>query len=91
MSRLLLIDDDPALIPEQVRQVFPAPAYEVVVASDGTTGLDQIRRQPPDVALLDMRLPDGSGLDVYERIRLATSMASPTTRRSCARSSGLCR
>ena len=35
MADVLLIDDDPALIPEQVRQAFPAPRYRVVVAATG--------------------------------------------------------
>jgi hypothetical protein len=35
MAHLLLIDDDPVLIPEQVRQAFPAPRYRVEVAGTG--------------------------------------------------------
>src|SRR5260370_26301715 len=70
MARLLLIDDDPALIPEQVRQAFPAPRYRVEVAGTGAEGLERVRTGPPDVILLDMRLPDQSGLDVYQGIRV---------------------
>jgi two-component system nitrogen regulation response regulator GlnG len=69
MARLLLIDDDPALIPEQVRQAFPAPGYRVAVAGTGGDGLEQVRAEPPDVILLDLRLPDQSGLEVYQQIR----------------------
>src|SRR5580693_8923973 len=69
MSHLLLIDDDSALTPEQVRQTFPAPRFRVDVAVDGATGVALVRRDPPDVVLLDLRLPDQSGLDVYEAIR----------------------
>jgi DNA-binding NtrC family response regulator len=69
MAHLLLIDDDPALIEEQVRQAFPAPAHRVEVACDGALGLAAIRTGPPDVILLDLRLPDQSGLEVYEQIR----------------------
>src|SRR5216684_1864547 len=70
MAHLLLIDDDPALIPEQVRQAFPAPRYRVEVAGTGAEGLERVRTGPPDVILLDMRLPDQSGLDVYQGIRV---------------------
>jgi hypothetical protein len=35
MAHLLLIDDDPALIPKLVRQVFPGPAHRVEVAGTG--------------------------------------------------------
>src|SRR5436309_15635703 len=69
MARLLLIDDDPALIPEQVRQAFPAPRYRVEVAGTGAEGLERVRAEPPDVILLDLRLPDQSGLEVYQQIR----------------------
>jgi two-component system nitrogen regulation response regulator GlnG len=69
MARLLLIDDDPALIPEQVRQAFPAPRYQVDVAGTGAEGLECVRAVPPDVILLDLRLPDQSGLEVYQQLR----------------------
>jgi two-component system nitrogen regulation response regulator GlnG len=69
MAHLLLIDDDPGLIPEQVRQAFPPPRDRVEVAGTGAEGLERVRTQPPDVILLDLRLPDQSGLEVYHRIR----------------------
>jgi nitrogen regulation protein NR(I) len=69
MAHVLLIDDDPALIPEQVRQAFPAPRYRVDVAGTGADGLHCVRTRPPDVILLDQRLPDQSGLEVYQEIR----------------------
>jgi DNA-binding NtrC family response regulator len=69
MPHLLLIDDDAALLPEQVRLAFPAPTHRVEVEGSGTAGVERVRRDPPDVILLDLRLPDLSGLEVYERIR----------------------
>src|SRR6195256_2004401 len=69
MAHVLLIDDDPVLIPEQVRQAFPAPRYRVEVAGTGAEGLKRIGARPPDVILLDLRLPDQSGLEVYQAIR----------------------
>src|SRR5216684_4008611 len=69
MAHLLLIDDDPVLIPEQVRQAFPAPRYRVEVAGTGAEGLERVGATPPDVILLDLRLPDESGLEVYQAIR----------------------
>ncbi|HJZ54390.1 MAG TPA: sigma-54 dependent transcriptional regulator, partial [Gemmataceae bacterium] len=69
MPHLLLIDDDPAHIPGQVRQAFPAPRNRVEVATTGAEGLKRIGAGHPDVILLDLGLPDQSGLDVYQQIR----------------------
>ncbi|HYT94490.1 MAG TPA: sigma-54 dependent transcriptional regulator [Gemmataceae bacterium] len=69
MAQLLLIDDDPDLITEQVRQVFPGPRHRVEVAGTGAEGLDRVRADPPAVILLDLRLPDQSGLEVYQQVR----------------------
>ncbi len=69
MAHLLLIDDDPALVPKQVRQAFPPPSHTVEVAHTGAEGLERVHAKPPDVILLDLRLPDQSGLKVYQAIR----------------------
>lgn len=69
MAHLVLIDDDPDLIPEQVHQAFPAPSHRVETAATGAAGIEHVRKDPPDVVLLDLRLPDQSGLDVFHAIR----------------------
>jgi two-component system nitrogen regulation response regulator GlnG len=69
VAHVLLIDDDVALVPAQVRQTFPAPAYKVSHASSGAEGVRLVRSDPPDAVLLDLHLPDQSGLAVHEQIR----------------------
>src|SRR5947208_2247657 len=69
MANLLLIDDDPDLLPDQMRQVFPAPAHRVEIAPTGSEGLERARDGRTDVILLDLRLPDQSGLDVLRQLR----------------------
>jgi DNA-binding NtrC family response regulator len=69
MDRVLLIDDDAGLIHEQVRHAFPRPYYDVQVAETGSAGIASVRAEQPNVILLDLRLPDCSGLVVYETIR----------------------
>jgi two-component system nitrogen regulation response regulator GlnG len=69
VAHLLLIDDDTALLPGQVRQVFPAPDHRVEVASTGAEGLERVGAGPPDVILLDLGLPDQSGMEVYQQVR----------------------
>lgn len=69
MAHLLLIDDDPVVVPEQVRRAFPSPDHLVVVTPTGAEGIAHASAAPPDVILLDLRLPDQSGLEVYRNIR----------------------
>jgi DNA-binding NtrC family response regulator len=69
VAHLLLIDDDPDLLPEQVAHVFPAPKHRVEIAHTGAAGLKRVAAACPDVILLDLRLPDQSGLDVLTQLR----------------------
>src|SRR6266700_8108472 len=69
MATLLLIDDDPVLLRDRVSHVLPAPAHRVEIAQTGAGGLEQVAVACPDVILLDLRLPDQSGLDVLRQLR----------------------
>jgi len=67
----LLIADDEAPLRAWLRQLLAQiePAAEIVAeAGDGTTALEQIERLRPDAALLDIRMPGLSGLEVAARI-----------------------
>jgi DNA-binding NtrC family response regulator len=69
MVDVLLIDDDLTFLAEQVRQAFPAPHHRVTAVATGARGIEQVRAGSPDVILLDLRLPDQSGLTVFEQVR----------------------
>jgi DNA-binding NtrC family response regulator len=69
MARLLLVDDNPDLIAAQVGHALGPLGVEIDVARSGVLGLARLAERPPDVILLDVRLPDLSGLEVYQRIR----------------------
>src|SRR5437016_8163690 len=69
MATLLLIDDDPDLLRARVSHVFPAPAHRVEIAQTGAEGLERAAAACPDVILLDLRLPDQSGLDILRQLR----------------------
>jgi two-component system nitrogen regulation response regulator GlnG len=69
VASLLLIDDHPGLLPDQVSHVFPAPTHQVEIAQTGAEGLQRVAAACPDVILLDLRLPDQSGLDVLRQLR----------------------
>src|SRR5262245_46279267 len=69
MAALLLIDDDPDLLRDRVSHVFPAPAHRVEIAQTAAEGLERVAAACPDVILLDLRLPDRSGLDILRQLR----------------------
>jgi two-component system nitrogen regulation response regulator GlnG len=71
MPGLLLVDDDPGLIQAQLTHVFGPLGVRIEVACSGALGLEQLAAARPDVILLDVHLPDLSGLEVYQRIRQA--------------------
>lgn len=66
--RILLIEDEPGLA-ESVRYALEAEGFDVEVAATGTSGLEAARTLQPDLVLLDLMLPEMSGLDVCRQIR----------------------
>jgi DNA-binding NarL/FixJ family response regulator len=67
----VLIADDHALVREGIRRVLDEdPGFDVVAeASDGRQALDRIAETDPDVAILDISMPERSGLDVARQLR----------------------
>ncbi|MGH7705824.1 MAG: response regulator transcription factor [Candidatus Dormibacteria bacterium] len=69
-SKILVIDDDPAMV-QLVELIAAENGYEVVSASTGATGLRLTLETEPDLVLLDLVLPDMSGVEVCRRLRSA--------------------
>ena len=67
-ERVLLIEDDSRLAGMVVEYLGKA-GYRVVHAETGTRGLALHEREPVDVVILDLMLPDTDGLDVCRRLR----------------------
>ena len=67
-SNLLVIDDDPATV-EMLRQLLTAEQYNVRTARNGVEGLQQMRRQTPDLILLDLAMPTLNGPATLKEIR----------------------
>jgi len=68
-ERILLVEDD-SLTAEGVAFVLREEGFEVDVTEDGGTALERARARPPDLVVLDIRLPGGvSGMDVCRELR----------------------
>jgi two-component system phosphate regulon response regulator PhoB len=68
MSTILLAEDDPD-IRHLVSYKLIKSGFDVVEAADGRAALQAARHQPPDLVLLDVRMPYLSGLDVCRELR----------------------
>ena len=68
MTSVLVVDDEPAIV-RTLSINLRARDYDVFVAGDGRTALDVCREEKPDVVLLDLGLPDLSGVDVLRELR----------------------
>src|SRR3982751_3440207 len=68
MATILVIDDEASIL-HAFRRAFGDPEDTLQTASDGSEGLGLVARCRPDVVVLDLNLPDMSGLDVFRRIR----------------------
>lgn len=70
--KLLIIDDDPNLR-KTLSDILRAKGYETLAAKDGAEGLDLLKKNSFNFVLIDLRLPDISGLEVLDRIKTAYS------------------
>lgn len=68
MPQILLVDDEPALR-DSLTYTLEKEGYEVMTAADGLSAIKQFHKQVPDVILLDLMLPEVSGMEVCWRIR----------------------
>jgi CheY-like chemotaxis protein len=68
MKTLLFVDDDRPFR-ELCRRVFEEEGYRVLLAEGGVEGMDIVTVQCPDVAILDVRMPEMDGLDLAEQLR----------------------
>jgi two-component system nitrogen regulation response regulator GlnG len=67
VPKLLVIDDEES-VRYSFRSVFATDGVQVLTAATAAQGLDLVGRQDPDVIVLDLQLPDRSGLDVFREI-----------------------
>jgi DNA-binding response OmpR family regulator len=68
VTRILVVDDDTTLL-ATLRLNLTARHYDVDAVTTGTAALECAAQRPPDLAIVDLGLPDMDGLDVIEGLR----------------------
>jgi DNA-binding response OmpR family regulator len=69
---VLVVDDEPPIV-SLVRGYLEREGWSVLTASDGHEGLDAVRREQPDVVVLDLMLPGLDGVEVCRQLRTFSS------------------
>ena len=72
----ILIIDDEKLLRWSLNQNLSKEGYSIIEAETGTDGLKKYGEESPDITLLDIHLPDISGINVLEQIRARNPMAT---------------
>ncbi|OBJ48573.1 two-component system response regulator TcrX [Mycobacterium asiaticum] len=65
---VLVVDDEPVLA-EMVSMALRYEGWNIVTAGDGSSAIAAARAERPDVVVLDVMLPDMSGLEVLQKLR----------------------
>jgi DNA-binding response OmpR family regulator len=74
-ATLLLVEDDP-VVRTFLADNLTADGYELLVAETMRDALRALEYKRPDLAVVDLRLPDGSGLELIRQVRAADGIAS---------------
>jgi DNA-binding response OmpR family regulator len=69
MPRTILVVDDEPTLRETLVDALEADGFRVVAAADGREALERFRAEKPDLVLLDLMLPELSGIEVCRIIR----------------------
>ncbi len=65
---VLIVDDEPAVV-DALDRALVQEGYSVASAGDGRAALDRVATAPPDAVILDVSMPQMSGLEVCRRLR----------------------
>jgi len=68
MARVLVVDDD-SISCQLLGEVLQHDGLPVLWATDPFDALERVRRNPVDLAILDMRMPQMNGLELMRRLR----------------------
>jgi DNA-binding response OmpR family regulator len=72
-KRILCIEDEAEMI-ELMRLILSRKGYQVSGAVGGQEGLEKVRKEMPDLVLLDLMMPDMGGWEVYQQMKADEKM-----------------
>jgi DNA-binding response OmpR family regulator len=67
-AKILVVDDDPDLL-QILRRTLEKTGFDVAIAIDGFHAIEYLKRETPDLAILDVMMPEISGWEVLDFIR----------------------
>ncbi len=68
MIKFLIVDDEPDVV-DSVSELFTLRNYNVVTATSGTQALEMVKKENPNIIILDIRMPDINGIDVLKEVK----------------------
>ena len=71
-KKILIIEDNPG-IQMSLTDELEAEGYRVFASGNGTDGLKLVQDKDPDLIILDIKMPAGGGLSVFENLRMSTN------------------
>jgi DNA-binding response OmpR family regulator len=74
MARTILVVDDETILRETLVEALESEGYHAVAAADGREALAEFRAQRPDLVLLDLMLPELSGVEVCRILRAESAV-----------------
>lgn len=74
-KRVVCIEDEPEMI-DLVRLILGRKGFRVIGANGGLEGIDAVRKEKPDLVLLDLMMPDMDGWEVYQQMKADPELRS---------------
>ncbi len=73
-TKVMIIDDDSRIL-EMYQAALEAQDYDVVIKPDGTNAIDFIKKEDPDLIILDVMIPNITGLDILDMIKASPAIS----------------
>ena len=70
MEKILIIDDE-KIIRDRFKKFFTRHQYEVFLAADGKEGIEMVKKEKPDLIVLDLKMPEMDGIEALKRIKVS--------------------